>query len=305
MNLLKKLALSYNYELQKNYLYFIIADYLITVRNYVDYFNPRNNGRIIFIPLDNLTSEEKTQVMDFLQANSLKLKIRNYGFDGDVLVIRLLEVYHSFTIEEFNNLINTVIGFLKENNIKCEKTCIYCQENNSDNTILINKIKYYCHTSCKDKLDSLIKERQEVFAKLPKNYKKGLMGAFLGALLFSIPWIILAVFWGYAAIFGMLICYGAYQGYKRFGGVMTKRAQLLLLIPLLFTIVIAHIIVVIITLYQADIPINVYNLLVVYSLPETGEIVLQDLGLGILFGGLGYFSLFGKMKADLDKQING
>lgn len=299
VNLLKQLAETYHYEYHKNYLYINIDDYLITVRNYIDYFDPRNNGRIIYIPLNDPTQEQKEQLMVFLKANSLNLKIREYVIDDlNVLVIRLLEVYKKFKIEEFHHLINTVIKFLKDINISYEKVCRYCKGNDSDSTVIINKIKYHCHSKCREEFESKMKKCQEAFNNLPKHYGKGLLGALIGAIVASFPWIVLAIIWGYAAVFGMLICYGAYQGYKLFGGVVTRLSKYLLIIPCLLALLIAHILVVIIMLYQTDVSITLDNIMLVYSLSETRKIALQDLGIGILFVGLGYFSLLGKMKLD-------
>ena len=60
------------------------------------------------------------------------------------------------------------------------------------------------------------------------NYLKGILGAFLGAILFGIPWVIVYVYGEYIlSILALLIAFGSFKFYKLFGGKITKKTSLI------------------------------------------------------------------------------
>ena len=59
------------------------------------------------------------------------------------------------------------------------------------------------------------------------NYIKGILGAIIGGILFSLPWILVYVYANYIlSVLATIIAFGALKFYKIFGGKVTKKLQL-------------------------------------------------------------------------------
>lgn len=80
---------------------------------------------------------------------------------------------------------------------------------------------------------------------MSKNYLKGTIGAILGAIIFSIPWILIYVYANYIlSLLAAIIAYGALLFYKKFGGVITKKTSLIIIISSLLSITLATFIII-------------------------------------------------------------
>ena len=59
---------------------------------------------------------------------------------------------------------------------------------------------------------------------MPNKFFKGIIGSVLGAIIFSIPWILIYVYANYIlSILAAIIAYGSLLFYKKFGGEITKK----------------------------------------------------------------------------------
>lgn len=56
------------------------------------------------------------------------------------------------------------------------------------------------------------------------NYLKGFIGSLVGAIVFSVPWLLMYVYGGYIlSILAFVIGIGSFKFYKMFGGIVTKK----------------------------------------------------------------------------------
>lgn len=90
---------------------------------------------------------------------------------------------------------------------------------------------------------------------MKKNYVKGILGALLGGLIASIPWILLYVYAMMDSLLAVLVAMGALKGYKLFKGEINEKSPLIIIIVSIVcitvsTLLIIHFITPFITFYE-------------------------------------------------------
>ena len=108
--------------------------------------------------------------------------------------------------------------------------CVQCAEafEGAPDIALVNGVAMPVHSHCRSGLAQAMEEgkrartemqRQESAAALRDgSILKGILGAFLGALIGSIPWVLIYMFGYLASIGGIIIGMGAVFGYKKLSG---------------------------------------------------------------------------------------
>ena len=75
---------------------------------------------------------------------------------------------------------------------------------------------------------------------MSNKFLKGIIGSILGAVIFSIPWVLIYVYANYIlSILAAIIAYGSLLFYKKFGGEITKKTSVVITISSLLAITIA------------------------------------------------------------------
>jgi hypothetical protein len=138
------------------------------------------------------------------------------------LQIVLNNTYGVFNV--FFNILNLVIGRLKEYQIKGSEYCSICGEksNESFSTVKMPAMLMPAHEACVRQFlnnNPVISQQYgENEDESNKSYVKGFLGALIGGIIGTIPWIILYLV-GYVAVLGaLLIGIAANFGYKKLGG---------------------------------------------------------------------------------------
>ena len=73
-----------------------------------------------------------------------------------------------------------------------------------------------------------------------RNNVKGVIGAFIGAILFSLPWILIYVYANcMLSVLATIIAIGSLKFYKLFKGEITKKTSIVIVIASLFSITFA------------------------------------------------------------------
>jgi uncharacterized membrane protein YciS (DUF1049 family) len=292
----KKLAIQKGWDYHKNYMYGKEGGYLITVRQIIDLYNSRNNCKLLYIPLPTLTAGDSEQLLAYLKENKKNLKVAVFEIVNSVVIIRLAEGLKGFSNQDLDHLLSDLTSYLKKNNISSTPTCVYCEKELVDTTTKIDKIAYNAHKECVNQAKSELEQAKNNFEYAEKNYGKGMLGAIIGGLIGAIPWMLLEMFWGFAAILSLLVGYAAFYGYQKLGGVVTKATKWLMIIPIVMAVFVSNIVSVTYAFIANDIEITVMNYLIIYTDKELGTLMLQNLGLGLFFGLLGYFSIYRKVK---------
>ena len=175
---------------------------------------------------------------------------------------------------------------------------------------LIGGVAYYMHTACAEKVTRDIMESEQ-YEKENRtgNYFTGLIGALLGAAIGAVLWAVVLYFGYVASIIGLAVGFLAEKGYNLFRGKQGRGKVLILILAVIFGVVVGNLGADVIALVQmiasgelvdyvyADIPLLM--LVVLLEDPEYLMYVLGNMGLGLLFAGLGVWSQMRRVKAEV------
>lgn len=124
---------------------------------------------------------------------------------------------------------------------------------------------------------------------MKKNNALGILGALIGAILFSIPWIITYIYLNYIlSLLAMVIAFGSFYFYKLFGGEVTKKTSIVVTISSLVSITLATFVFIPLCLMlKENIAINAENISLVYQNSEFIGALVGDYLVSLLFTFLG------------------
>lgn len=124
---------------------------------------------------------------------------------------------------------------------------------------------------------------------MKKNNALGILGALIGAILFSIPWIITYIYLNYIlSLLAMVIAFGSFYFYKLFGGEITKKTSIVVTISSLLSITLATFVFIPLCLMlKENIAINAENISLVYQNSEFIGALVGDYLVSLLFTFLG------------------
>lgn len=124
---------------------------------------------------------------------------------------------------------------------------------------------------------------------MKKNNALGILGALIGAILFSIPWIITYIYLNYIlSLLAMVIAFGSFYFYKLFGGEVTKKTSIVVTISSLLSITLATFVFIPLCLMlKENIAINAENISLVYQNSEFIGALVSDYLVSLLFTALG------------------
>ena len=149
--------------------------------------------------------------------------------------------------------------------------------------------------------ESLEKNSSNPITVENNNMLLGIIGAILGALVGSIPWIISYVYLEYIfSVLSLVIGFGSYYGYKLFKGKMTKKVPLIISIISVLTIVVVTLVIIpLLLLIKEDLPANFTFLKLLYMSEDFKSAIIGDLIISLLFTIAGVVGIYQKIKSDL------
>lgn len=136
-------------------------------------------------------------------------------------------------------------------------------------------------------------------------YFRGLLGAIIGAILFSIPWVLVYVYAGWIlSMLGMVIGYGAHIFYKLFGAKDDKRTVIIVVIASLLAITLATFVFIPLLLIIKD----GYDMQYFYVLYDDSDFIgsiIHDYIISVFFTILGVSAVTTSIKKKLLQIENG
>lgn len=166
---------------------------------------------------------------------------------------------------------------------------------------LINGVAFHLHESCagmvETKIDAKNEKRREDGAG---SYGLGIVGALLGAAIGAVLWAIVLYLGYFASIVGLVIGFLAEKGYNLLRGKQGRGKVVILIFAIIFGVVLGTFAADYITLAEmintgeiygsyGDIPAFIIYLFV--ADPEYMSVTLMNVVLGLVFAGIGVFSL--------------
>lgn len=130
---------------------------------------------------------------------------------------------------------------------------------------------------------------QEPIKEQKESYITGTIGAVIGGLVASIPWVLTYSFANMiVAVLATLIAGGAFLGYKLFKGKIGKGIPVIITIVSIITVTVVTLVICpMIFLAREELEISIYNLEMIYSISEMKNAIIQDLIMSLVFTVIG------------------
>lgn len=134
-----------------------------------------------------------------------------------------------------------------------------------------------------------------------KSYISGIVGALLGGLIASIPWILMYVYGGMIlSLLAIIIGFGALKGYQLFRGKVDSKLPIIVMIVSLICVTVSTLIIIpLLLLNKEGISMSFENLKYLYEYDKFFDAVMKDYMISILFTFLGV----GGVVSNIKKQI--
>ncbi|MGD9910267.1 MAG: hypothetical protein AB7U79_06670 [Candidatus Izemoplasmatales bacterium] len=281
----------------KKIAYGTFKGYTITLEQHLNYMNTADNYKALFIPCETLNQNQVTNLRLFFKERKKELPNFQFFFNDQLVEAHIFEAFKGLSGEKMILALDTIVEGLQNENVMPYNKCAFCGEEGATATTKINHILLPAHDLCLEKAKQDQSSEMAKYDQKENKYLEGTVGAVIGALIGSIPWILLALYTSfYAGILAALIGYSAFFFYKKFGGKVTNKTKLIIVIVTLLGILFTNVFLAsyVIVVNQGSLILE--NYIVVYTDPDLGPILLENLGIGLLIGLFGLVSVYKKVQ---------
>ncbi len=148
-------------------------------------------------------------------------------------------------------------------------------------------------------MEEEVKEKQNNVQE--GNYTSGIIGAILGGILTTIPWVLVYVYGNMMlSILAVLIAAGEFYGYKLFKGKMSKGVPAILMILAIIIVTIATLVIIpALIIQQKGLPVSINHIMELYKDSKFSSAMVHDYMISIVFTILGASVITSNLK----KQI--
>ncbi len=295
MKELDEIIAKYNLQTQNKINFGTINNFQVCLK--VDAFSALSCVGQISCFLDNKIGE----INSLLKDNAKELGILNYkiSHDGIFIVVKTFTMKGAVkNLEKSLDFITnklSELGFDGSKCPKCGKELVNKKELNYLNPLINTNFSMHVCEDCYNHILEEENKKEEEYKKSPNNYLKGTLGAFIGALLGGMAWIIVGLFGYVATIIAFLISFLGSYGYDLMKGKKNKIKLLIVSIVSVFVIILSTFILYIIVCGS-------FAKFVDFLATSDGlREFLVNLLLALIFGVLGItWSIF-QMKKDIHK----
>ena len=307
---LKKLAAENGMKVSKGVAYGALKGYATTMSE--------GKGYKRFVIMTRFeTEEQKDALLEYVNERNIRkeFRITNLVIAGDGIVIEFYD--DPGTMKKINAFVEWFYPLLPQYSASGANICSECGGEIIDGCWkLVNGNAVHIHTGCANSLASKFEYNNEKKREEAKgSYFTGFIGALIGAIIGAILWGIVGSFGRVAAIIGFVIGWLADKGYNLFRGKQGKGKVAILIITVFLGVLFgtlcteAFVVAQMISAGEiygtfADIP--AYILYAILIDPEYLTIIFSNFGLGVLFAGIGVFSVIRKASREVadDKIID-
>ncbi len=185
------------------------------------------------------TKGREQEIEKYLQKNKRELKLTNYGVVGIGLMVSP-QLYMKI-FEQIEKILDKITGYLHKAGFSGAEICPYCgmPMENGGIEMVESGIPFRAHEECFEAALEVARRREEEELQKPSKRAVGFAGACLGALAGAALFILMYLWWNFAAlgvVAGVLL---AGYLYGRMGGKSTKfKVVCSSLVPLIVTLLV-------------------------------------------------------------------
>lgn len=185
-------------------------------RIHVKYRAMANPACLLTVVTD--TKGRDQQLEKFLEKNKKELKLTNYGVVGIGLMVAP-QLYANI-FRQIEGILDKITRFLKREGYPGADVCPYCGTSLGSGAVDMweSGIPFQAHAACYERALAAVREKERREAAMPDKKWLGTGGALLGALGGCVAFILMFVWWNFAAVAAAIgVLLGGWL-YGKFGG---------------------------------------------------------------------------------------
>ncbi|UII19932.1 hypothetical protein [Fulvivirga ligni] len=236
----KKIAKELNWHKTKDGVFGLYKGYFFNIGDGSILSNPQY--KYVIANIANLTEAQRSAIQSDLEANKKALKFSNFQMDENAIVFQFLENFKFTKLKTVYALLDHLVGIYKQFGVPEQDHCHNCSANGSLKQYEINGVGTLLCDSCYREMEKSFYDYERERLAEEKNYMTG----FLGAIIFSIPgiivWVLLAVYLDrIASAMAIVIAFLGMKGYAFFKGKHGKITKYLIVISNIVSIILANV----------------------------------------------------------------
>ena len=259
-----------------------------------------------------LPQEERASLNQFVQENQKTYRIYGPCITDTTIAISFQDTIG--TMKRIRRFLPLLLQELHGHSALGAQTCSLCGQTllgQPAKVALVNGIAVQAHEGCMEKLHRDAQDHQVGHEQIQKNYGRGALGAFLGALVGAIPWVIVYLWGFFVGWLGFLIGWCAKKGYELLGGKVGRAKVWIVAVFSVGIVLLAQFVSYVIAVWQACndmgltleiLPLIPYTIELIFTEPDVTLEFLGNLVIGLLFAGLGLFGVVRELRAEV-KEI--
>lgn len=273
-----------------------------------------SNIKILTIATRFSSEEQKDQLIQAVNTVDISRTYRVQKLEFGLRTICIVFTDTVGTLKKIQAFVDWFMPLLSQYGAARANICSECgMEITSGRWVLVNGIAYYMHDACAQKVsrdisDENTRQREEATG----SYLTGAIGALIGALVGAVLWAVVLNLGYVASLVGFVIGWLAEKGYNLLKGKQGKVKVAILILAVIIGVLMGNFAADAFTLLGmissgelpgygvADIPGLIMMLLVADA--EYFRVTLGNMAIGLLFAGLGVFTLLRKTSMNVADQ---
>ena len=229
-------------------------------------------------------------------------RVRDISLDGDRITVVFND--NPGTMAKIEAFLGWFIPLLQNAQATTYDICTQCgSQIAAGRWVLINGVAYYMHDSCVEKVkrDMAAQADQKKEAD-DGSYVSGTVGALIGAVIGAVVWAIVLNLGYVAGIVGFVIGWLANKGYDLLRGKQTNVKLFILAFAVIAGVALGTVGGYVLSIMEVNgigVAESLDWFLYIINDAEVQQIVVKDVLLGLLFAGLGVWSLFSKARKEV------
>jgi hypothetical protein len=242
-----------------------------------------DNMKVLEIFSPEINDKDKEQIEDILKNN----KIKKYEWLNNGVRIIFSEYIRPYSMIKIKNILLIIVEHFSKKYSDNLPQCHNCNIKKDADVYFIDNVSMYLCIGCLKKLENDINNEYWEYNQLPTNYVLG----FIGALLFSIPGIIITILFfvflkTLAAASALVYIALGIKGYKVFKGKITPVGALIVIIVGLIMIGIGVITAYSVLIFKELKTIDIDSLIRILKMPEVEKELLINIVLSYIISSI-------------------
>lgn len=238
-----------------------------------------------------MEDDDKDYIVKKLEAN----KIKKHEWQQNGIKIEFAEYFIPYSISKIKDLLNELVNYFAVKYPAQKPPCQHCGLQNKTEIYDLNNVSMLICNDCYKHFEKTIQDENAEREYIPNNYLRG----FIGALLFAIPGILLAVLLfvflnSLAAVSAIAYIFLGILGYKKFKGKITPVGAIIIIIAGLIMVgigtTVAYSVYILQLLYKEIGFIYIDRLFEVLKMPEIQKELMTNIVISYLVSGI-FFAL--------------